>query len=79
MYVQVTYLLASDDTVRREFGNLAAIKDNYPKFVVSMDPLSGGFGEYPESNMSIFGIFLKRILMSEKVPFHGATSPIYVR
>ncbi len=47
MYVQVTYLLASDDTVRREFGNLAAIKDNYPKFVVSMDPLSGGFGEYP--------------------------------
>lgn len=47
MYVQVTYLLASDDTVRREFGNLAAIKDNYPKFVVSMDPVSGGFGEYP--------------------------------
>lgn len=47
IYVQVTYLLASDDTVRREFGNLAAIKDNYPKFVVYMDPIGGGFREYP--------------------------------
>lgn len=47
IYVQVTYLLASDDTIKREFGNLADIKDNYPKFVVSMDPVSGGFSEYP--------------------------------
>lgn len=47
IYVQVTYLLASDDTIKREFGNLAAIKDNYPKFVVSLDPVSGGFSEYP--------------------------------
>lgn len=47
IYVQVTYLLASDDTVKREFGNLAAIQDNYPKYVVSMDRLCGGFGEYP--------------------------------
>lgn len=47
IYVQVTYLLASEDTVKREFGNLAAIKDNYPKYVVSLDPLSGRFNEYP--------------------------------
>ncbi len=47
LYVQVAYLLASEDTVKREFGNLAAIKDNYPKYVVSMDPVSGGFSEYP--------------------------------
>lgn len=47
IYVQVTYLLASEETVKREFGNLAAIKDNYPKYVVSLDPLSGGFNEYP--------------------------------
>lgn len=47
IYVQVAYLLASEETVRREFGNLAAIKDNYPKYVVSMDPISGGFSEYP--------------------------------
>ena len=47
MYIQVTYVLASNDTVKREFGNLAAIKDNYPKMVVSLDPVSGGFNEYP--------------------------------
>lgn len=47
IYVQVTYLLASEDTIKREFGNLAAIKDNYSKYVVSLDPVSGGFSEYP--------------------------------
>jgi len=47
IYIQVTYLLASDDTIKREFGNLAAIKDNYPKLVVSLDPVRGGFSEYP--------------------------------
>ena len=47
IYVQVAYLLASDDTISREFGNLAAIKDNYPKYVVTMDPVSGELAEYP--------------------------------
>lgn len=47
IYVQVTYLLASKETIAREFGNLAAIKDNYPKYVVSMDPVSGELKEYP--------------------------------
>lgn len=47
IYVQATYLLASDETVRREFGNLQAINDNYPKYVVSMDPVGGAFPEYP--------------------------------
>ena len=47
IYIQVTYLLASDETIKREFGNLAAIKDNYPKYVVSLDPVTGGFSEYP--------------------------------
>ena len=36
-YVQVAYLLASPDTVQREFGNLERIPDNYPKVVLSMD------------------------------------------
>lgn len=47
IYVQVTYLLASDETIGREFGNLAAIKDNFPKYVVSMDPVSGDLDKYP--------------------------------
>jgi len=37
IYVQVAYLLADKKTQEREFGNLLKIKDNYPKFVVSMD------------------------------------------
>lgn len=46
-YVQSTYLLASEDTVRREFGNLRAIPDNHPKMVVSMDPVGGELPQYP--------------------------------
>lgn len=38
-YVQVAYLIADDSTYQREFGNLKAIKDNYPKYVISMSPL----------------------------------------
>ena len=38
-YVQVTYLLASEETVEREFGNLKLIKDSHPKYVISMDRL----------------------------------------
>lgn len=38
-YVQASYIIADDATREREFGNLRAIKDNYPKYVVSMTPL----------------------------------------
>ncbi|HKK34641.1 MAG TPA: ATP-binding protein [Desulfomicrobiaceae bacterium] len=41
IYVQVCYLLASERTITREFSPLLAIADNYPKFVLSMDPLFG--------------------------------------
>lgn len=37
LYVQVAYLLASDETIRREFGAYDNIRDNYPKYVVSLD------------------------------------------
>lgn len=59
IYVQVTYLLASDETIAREFGNLAAIKDNYPKYVVSMDPVSGGLDDYPGIQHLHLRTFLK--------------------
>lgn len=39
LYVQVTYLLASEETVAREFGVYDGIRDNFPKYVVSMDEL----------------------------------------
>ena len=37
LYVQVTYLLASEETIQREFTAFDNIKDNFPKYVVSMD------------------------------------------
>ena len=37
LYVQVTYLLASEETILREFGAYENVRDNFPKYVVSMD------------------------------------------
>ena len=39
LYVQVAYLLSDEQTIQREFGNLDAIHDHYPKLVVSMDTI----------------------------------------
>ncbi len=61
IYIQTTYLLSSEDTVRREFGNLQDIKDNFPKYVVSMDPVSGDFPEYP----GIHHVHLRKFLTTD--------------
>lgn len=37
LYVQVDYLLASEDTIQREFGVYDHIRDNFPKYVVTLD------------------------------------------
>jgi predicted AAA+ superfamily ATPase len=37
LYVQVSYLLASPETIEREFGAYERIRDNFPKYVVSLD------------------------------------------
>lgn len=46
LYVQVCYLLAGPETIEREFSVLEALKDNYPKIVLSMDrsPFAGRNG-----------------------------------
>ena len=41
LYVQVALTVTGEDTYEREFGNLKLIKDNYPKYVVTMDPNVG--------------------------------------
>jgi predicted AAA+ superfamily ATPase len=38
-YIQVAYLLNSEKTIEREFSVLEKIKDNYPKYVITMDDL----------------------------------------
>ena len=39
VYVQASFIIAEQATREREFGNLRSIKDNYPKYVISMTPL----------------------------------------
>lgn len=39
VYVQVAYLLADESTVNREFGVYDTIRDNFPKYVVTMDEI----------------------------------------
>ena len=41
LYVQVALTVTGEETYEREFGNLKLIKDNYPKYVVTMDPNVG--------------------------------------
>jgi uncharacterized protein len=38
-YFQVTYLLIEEETLNREFGNLLLIIDNFPKYVISYEPI----------------------------------------
>lgn len=37
LYIQVSYLLASEETVNREFAPFYQLNDNYPKYVLSLD------------------------------------------
>ena len=39
-YVQAVYLMPNKEVVDREEGPLLSIRDNYPKYIVSMDPLT---------------------------------------
>ena len=42
VYFQVAYLLASPETIKREFTPLLRISDNFPKYVLSMDEFNFG-------------------------------------
>ncbi len=42
IYFQSAYLLTDDATRQREFGNLQDIRNNYPKYVVSLDEWTSG-------------------------------------
>ena len=39
LYVQVAYLLADENTLQREFGVYESVRDNFPKYVVTMDEI----------------------------------------
>jgi predicted AAA+ superfamily ATPase len=44
-YFQVTYLISDQKTHDREFGDLLAIPDNWPKYVISYDEMAGSLHE----------------------------------
>lgn len=55
----VTYLLVSEDTIHREFGVYDTIRDNFPKYVVSMD-------EFDMSRNGIKHRNIREFLLAEK-------------
>ncbi|MBR3729857.1 MAG: ATP-binding protein [Bacteroidales bacterium] len=40
LYVQVSMTITNEATYQREFGNLKLIRDNYPKYLVTLDPIA---------------------------------------
>ncbi|MEE1117394.1 MAG: ATP-binding protein [Methanosphaera sp.] len=40
IYIQVSYLLANEETIEREFKPLKNIKDNYPKYMITLDEVN---------------------------------------
>ena len=62
VYVQVCYKLSGPDTIKREFGNLQAIGDDYPKYVVTMEDIVGPLKEYP----GIRHVHLRDFLTNDK-------------
>jgi len=57
LYIQVTYTMTEEKTILREAGNLLKIKDNHPKYIISMD-------EFPASNYSgIIQMNIREFLM----------------
>lgn len=59
LYVQVSYLLASEETIEREFGVFYAIRDNFPKYVVSYD-------DFDMSREGIKHMNIREFLLSEQ-------------
>jgi len=62
VYIQVAYLIADDKTKEREFGNLLKIQDNYPKYVISMNPMLR-----PQNYEGIKHLTLRQSLMSDSL------------
>lgn len=42
IYIQIAREIRSEETYKREYGRLLTIRDNYPKYMLSMDDMAGG-------------------------------------
>ncbi|GGH35330.1 ATPase [Mangrovimonas yunxiaonensis] len=61
IYVQVAYKLENEQTVKREFGNLLAIDDQFPKYVVTMDEF------WKDAIEGITHLYITEFLMSDNI------------
>ena len=61
VYVQVAYKLENEHTIKREFGNLLSIGDQYPKYVVTMDDF------WKDSIEGIRHLYITEFLLSDKL------------
>lgn len=60
MYIQVAYLLASQETIDREFSSLEQIHDNFPKYVLTLD-------SFQRSRNGIIHMNIKDFLLNDLV------------
>lgn len=63
IYLQVAYLLATPETIEHEFGVYRSIRDNYPKYVLSLD-------EFDMSRDGIIHINIRDFLLNKSLCFH---------
>lgn len=42
IYIQCAYLLSTEKTAEREYRSLEAVKDSFPKYLVTLDPVTRG-------------------------------------
>jgi predicted AAA+ superfamily ATPase len=59
IYIQVAYKLENEETVKREFGNLLALDDQFPKYVVTMDDF------WKDSIEGIRHLYITEFLLSD--------------
>lgn len=63
-FIQVAYLLATDEVIEREFGAFKPIKDQSPKFVLSMDKFDFTRDGITHINIIDFLLFKKDIFFT---------------
>ena len=66
----MTYLLASEETIQREFGVYDTVRDNFPKYVVSRDELDLSRNGIKHRNIRDF-------LLAER--YNGRYSKIHIQ
>lgn len=61
-YIQVAYMLSTEETIEREFGAYATISDNSPKYVLSLDRYD--FSRNGIANLNIVDFLMQKVDIS---------------